>query len=254
MKTYFCNGADFGVVKGKVYLVGAGPGDPELITVKGLKILEMADVVVYDRLIPRELLAKCKKEAELIYVGKGVGESETQSEINEILVEKAKEDKVVVRLKGGDPYVFGRGEEECSYVIESGLECEVVPGITSAIAVPEYAGIPVTSRWYSSGFSVITGTRAGGQVIDNDYIPKKGTIVVLMGVNRVEELQKVLAEVRDPETPVAVIQEGTTASQRVFVTTLSKLSVTIKENNVRSPAVIVVGEVIKLRNKLWKQS
>ncbi len=254
MKTYFCNEPDFDGVKGKVYLVGAGPGDPDLITVKGLKILERADVVVYDRLIPRELLAKCKEGAELIYVGKEVGESETQKEINEILVEKAKENKVVVRLKGGDPYVFGRGEEECSYVIESGIECEVVPGITSAIAVPEYAGIPVTSRWYSSGFSVITGTKAGGKVIDKDYIPKKGTLVVLMGVSRVEELQGVLSEVRDPDTPVAVIQEGTLPSQRVFVTTLSNLSTAVKENNVRSPAIIVVGEVIRLRNKLWKLS
>ena len=131
---------------GKVYLVGAGPGDPELITVKGLRILRQADVVIYDRLVSKDLLKECKPTAELIYVGKELGEAELQDKINSILVEKAKEDKIVVRLKGGDPYVFGRGEEECTYVIEHGIPCEVIPGITSAIGVPAYAGIPVTSR------------------------------------------------------------------------------------------------------------
>ncbi|AWR93373.1 uroporphyrinogen-III C-methyltransferase [Acidianus brierleyi] len=239
---------------GRVYLIGAGPGDPELITVKGLRILKNADVVVYDRLISKELLDNCKKDVELIYVGKNIGDSRYQDEINEILVKKAMEGKIVVRLKGGDPYVFGRGEEECSFVINSGIDCEVIPGITSAIAVPEYAGIPVTSRWFSSGFCVITGTKAGGEVIDKGYIPKKGTLVILMGINKVDRLKQVLLEVRDPDSPVAIIQDGTLDTQKVYISTISNLEKIVRENNVKSPAIIVVGEVIKLRNKLWQLS
>lgn len=239
---------------GRVYLIGAGPGDPELITVKGLRILKTADVVVYDRLISKELLDNCKKDVELIYVGKNIGDSRYQDEINEILVKKAMEGKIVVRLKGGDPYVFGRGEEECSFVINSGIDCEVVPGITSAIAVPEYAGIPVTSRWFSSGFCVITGTKAGGEVIDKGYIPKKGTLVILMGINKIDRLQQVLLEARDPNSPVAIIQDGTLDTQKVYISTISNLEKIVRENNVKSPAIIVVGEVIKLRNKLWQLS
>ncbi len=239
---------------GKVYLIGAGPGDPELITVKALKILKQADVVIYDRLISKELLNECKSDSELIYLGKGLGEAELQDKINFTLVEKAKEGKIVVRLKGGDPYVFGRGEEECAYVMEKGIPCEVIPGITSAISVPTYAGIPVTSRWYSSGFTVISGTKAGNKNIDPDYIPKKGTLVILMGINKIEELQEILMKVRSPECPVAVIQNGTLPSQKVVVTTLSKLAEKVISENISSPAVIIVGEVIKLRNKLWKLS
>lgn len=241
-------------MSGKVYLIGAGPGDPELITLKGLKILRIADVILYDRLVSQELLKECKPEAEKIYVGKELGEAELQDQINQLLVLKAKENKIVARLKGGDPYVFGRGEEECYYVISQGIECEVIPGITSAIAVPAYAGIPVTSRWFSSGFTVITGTRAGENVIDEEYIPKKGTLVILMGVSKVKELQEVLLKHRDKDTPVAVIQNGTLSTQRVFVSTLDKLAETVIKNGVKSPAVIVVGDVIKLRTSLWKLS
>lgn len=241
-------------MSGKVYLIGAGPGDPELITLKGLKILKIADVVLYDRLIPQEILKECKPSAEKIYVGKELGEAELQSWINETLVSKAKENKIVARLKGGDPYVFGRGEEECYYVISKGIECEVIPGITSAIAVPAYAGIPVTSRWFSSGFTVITGTRADGNIIDEDYIPKKGTLVILMGVSKIKELQEILLKHRGKDTPIAVIQNGTLNSQKVFVSTLDKLAETVISNAVKSPAVIVVGDVIKLRASLWKLS
>ncbi|WP_236753087.1 uroporphyrinogen-III C-methyltransferase [Acidianus sp. HS-5] len=241
-------------MKGKVYLVGAGPGDPELITIKGLKILKQADVVIYDRLVSKEILKECKSKSELIYLGKGLGEADLQEKINSTLVEKAKEGKIVVRLKGGDPYVFGRGEEECKYVMEQGIPCEVIPGISSAIGVPAYAGIPVTSRWYSSGFTVISGTRAGNKIIDLDYIPKKGTLIVLMGVNKIEELQEALEKIRSPECPVAIIQNGTLPSQKVTLTTLSKLKETVISEGISSPAVIIIGEVIKLRNKLWKFS
>ncbi|MFP3162415.1 uroporphyrinogen-III C-methyltransferase [Acidianus sp.] len=239
---------------GKVYLVGAGPGDPDLITVKGLKILRQADVVIYDRLVSKELLKECKPNSELIYLGKGLGEAELQDKINSTLVEKAKEGKIVVRLKGGDPYVFGRGEEECVFVMEQGIPCEVIPGVSSAIGVPAYAGIPVTSRWYSSGFTVITGTRASDKIIDLDYIPKKGTIVILMGINKIDELQESLEKVRSSECPVAIIQNGTLPSQRVVITTLSRLKEAVRKENISSPAIIIVGEVVKLRNKLWKLS
>ncbi|ARM75092.1 uroporphyrinogen-III C-methyltransferase [Acidianus manzaensis] len=239
---------------GKVYLIGAGPGDPELITLKGLKILKIADVILYDRLISKDLLKESKAEAEKIYVGKELGEANLQEWINKTLVEKAKGNKIVVRLKGGDPYVFGRGEEECYYVISKGIECEVIPGISSAIAVPAYAGIPVTSRWFSSGFTVITGNRANGNEIDEDYIPKKGTLVILMGLSNVKKLQEVLLKTRSKDTHVAIIQNGTLESQKVYISTLENLSKIVEQNEIRSPAIIVIGEVIKLRDSLWKLS
>ncbi|MEM4042421.1 MAG: uroporphyrinogen-III C-methyltransferase, partial [Saccharolobus sp.] len=192
-------------MKGKVYIVGAGPGDPELITIKGYKLLQRADVIVYDRLIPKELLDICKPESEKIYVGKNIGDYKLQKEINELLVKKALENKEVVRLKGGDPYVLGRGEEECLYVLSHNIECEIVPGISSAIAVPAYAGIPVTSRLYSSGFTVISGTQADDKIIDESYIPKKGTIVILMGIRKIDELYQTLIKVRSENEPVAII-------------------------------------------------
>jgi uroporphyrin-III C-methyltransferase len=240
-------------MSGKVYLVGAGPGDPELITVKGLKILQKADVVVYDRLIPKELLNFCKVEAEKIYVGKNIGDYVIQDEINELLVKKAMESKIVVRLKGGDPYVLGRGEEECLFIISKGIECEVIPGITSATAVPAYAGIPVTSRIYSaSGFTVISGTKAEDKVIDEDYIPRKGTLVILMGLRKIENIVNIIIKLRNEREPVAVIENGTTENQRVFTGELKDLVGIIKNNNVTSPVVIVIGEVVKFREYLWK--
>lgn len=240
-------------MKGKVYIVGAGPGDPELITLKGLKVLQEADVIVYDRLIPIELLNYCKPKSEKIYVGKNIGDYVIQDDINKLLVKKALENKTVVRLKGGDPYVLGRGEEECMYVISNGVECEVIPGVTSAIAVPAYAGIPVTSRLYSaSGFTVISATQAEDKLIDVDYIPKKGTLIILMGIRKIEELTNLLLKIRDEREPVAVIQNGTTQQQRVAVGILRDLNSIVKENNITSPAIIVVGEVVKLREYLWK--
>ena len=239
-------------MKGKVYIVGAGPGDPELITIKGYKLLQRADVIVYDRLIPKELLDICKPESEKIYVGKNIGDYKLQKEINELLVKKALENKEVVRLKGGDPYVLGRGEEECLYVLSHNIECEVVPGISSAIAVPAYAGIPVTSRLYSSGFTVISGTQADDKIIDESYIPKKGTIVILMGIRKIDELYQTLIKVRSETEPVAIIQNGTTNQQRVFTGDLKELIDIVKRNNITPPSVIVIGEVVKLRDYLWK--
>ena len=236
---------------GKVYIIGGGPGDPSLLTLKAYEILKRAEVVIYDRLISKSLLQGLK--AELIYVGKEIGDANLQEYINRLLVEKAKEHKVVVRLKGGDPYVFGRGEEECIYVLSNGIECEIVPGITSAIAVPAYAGIPVTSRLTSSsGFTVITATRAEGEPIDIEYIPKKGTLIVLMGIHVIKDVESTLLKIRDRDEPVAIIENGTTEKQRVFIGKLEELSKIVEENNVKSPAIIVVGDVVKLRDKLWK--
>ncbi|MEM0113922.1 MAG: uroporphyrinogen-III C-methyltransferase [Metallosphaera sp.] len=239
-------------MKGRVVLVGAGPGDPGLITVKGLQLLSTCDVVVYDRLVSEELLKFARKDAELIYAGKNLGEALTQHSINEMLLKRALEGKLVVRLKGGDPYVFGRGEEECSFLLERGVECEVVPGVTSAIAVPSYAGIPITSRWFSSGFTVLTGSKADGSSIDVNYIPKKGTLIIMMGVSKIDEIKKVLLQVRDINEPVALIERGTTLFQRVIECVIGNMDSCVKEHGVSPPTIIVIGEVVKLRNKLWK--
>ncbi|QKR00555.1 uroporphyrinogen-III C-methyltransferase [Metallosphaera tengchongensis] len=239
-------------MKGKVVLVGAGPGDAGLLTLKGMEMLKSCDVVVYDRLVSEEVLKLVRGEAELIYAGKNLGESQSQDAINHLLLRKALEGKLVVRLKGGDPYVFGRGEEECSFLIQRGVPCEVVPGVTSAIAAPAYAGIPVTSRWFSSGFTVVTGSKSEGSGIDLDYIPKKGTLIIMMGVSKIEEVKEALLKVRSPDTPAAIVERGTTLQQRVFACTLKDLDQCVFENGVEAPAVIVVGEVIKLRDKLWK--
>ncbi len=243
--------------RGKVWIVGAGPGDPELITVKGLRVLREADVVVYDRLVHPALLREARSGAELIYVGKAPGRhTMTQDEINRLLVEKALEGKRVVRLKGGDPYVFGRGEEECAYVLEHGVDCEVVPGVTSATAVPAYAGIPVTSRWMASSFAVVTGMEAAGKErprVDYARIASAvDTVVVLMGVSRLEYIASRMAEARGPETPAALIEKGTLPEQRVVVSTLGGIARAAREAGVEPPAVLVVGDVVKLRDRLWR--
>ncbi|BBD72817.1 uroporphyrinogen-III C-methyltransferase [Sulfodiicoccus acidiphilus] len=181
-----------------------------------------------------------------------MGESKKQEEINQLLYKYASEGKTVVRLKGGDPYVFGRGEEECAYLVEKGICCEVVPGVSSAFAVPAYAGIPVTSRWMSSGVTVLTAVRSTGEVIDLDYVPKKGTLVILMGVHVADRLKEQLLKVRPAGEPVAVIENGTLPGQRVFVSTLEKLDVVVRENKVRAPAIFIVGEVVKLRSALTR--
>ncbi len=243
--------------RGKVWIVGAGPGDPELITVKGLRVLREADVIVYDRLVHPKLLEEARPGAELIYVGKAPGRhTMTQDEINRLLVEKALEGKIVVRLKGGDPYVFGRGEEECAYVLQHGVDCEVVPGVTSATAVPAYAGIPVTSRWCASSFAVVTGMEAAEKErprVDYARIASAvDTVVVLMGVSRLNYITSRMAEARSPETPAAIIERGTLPDQRVVVSTLGRIARDAEEAGVKPPAVLVVGDVVKLRDRLWR--
>jgi uroporphyrinogen III methyltransferase/synthase len=240
--------------KGKVYLVGAGPGDPGLITIKGLKVLEKADTVIYDYLANPELLSNCREDVELIYVGKkGGSHTMTQEEINKLLAKKALEGKLVVRLKGGDPFLFGRGGEEIEELIKHGIPFEVIPGVTSAIAVPAYAGIPVTHRNFTSTLAIVTGHEAEGKEesrIDFSALAKLGTLVFLMGVKNLPHIvENLIKEGKSKDTPCAVIQWGTTPKQKVATGTLENIVDKVAEAGITAPAIIVVGEVVSLREK-----
>lgn len=239
-------------MSGKVFIVGAGPGDPELITVRGLHCIRTADVVVYDRLVHPSLLNEAPTDAEHVYVGKEADHHTIpQERINELLAMHALLGRTVVRLKGGDPFVFGRGGEEAAFLAERGITFEVVPGISSAVAVPASAGIPVTHRGVSSSFAVVTGHLCGDEALV-DYAAmfrSVGTLVVLMGVRSFPVIaQQLLDDAIDKSTPVAFIEQGTQESQRTLVTTLEHA---IRESRqVRPPAVIVVGNVVSLREQI----
>ena len=236
---------------GVVYIVGAGPGDPGLITVKGLNCLRHADVVLHDRLVAQELLAEVSPHAELIDVGKEPRRHRrSQDEINSLLIEKAREGKIVVRLKGGDPFVFGRGGEECQALVAAGIRYEVIPGVSSAIAVPAYAGIPVTQRGVTTAFMVVAGHTGGSDSnFDWQSISRIGTIVFLMGIEHLPEIvAQLITHGRALDTPVALIQEGTTRNQLVVTGTLE--DIVEKTRDVRPPAVFVVGEVVRLHEQL----
>jgi len=241
-------------VSGKVYIIGGGPGDPELITIKALKIIMKADVILYDRLVPKELLDYAPAECEKIYVGKERGRhTYTQDEINRLLLEKAREGKNVVRLKGGDPYVYGRGEEECIYLMENNIECEVVPGISSILAASVYSGIPLTNRWISSSFAVVTGQEAEGKkhkrVRIVDIASNVDTLVILMGTKRLPILVEELRKKLPGDTPIAIVMNASTSKQKTLVTNLSNVDKLY--DMVEPPAVIILGEVVKLREELW---
>lgn len=241
---------------GKVYLVGAGPGDLGLITVKGMECLEKADVIIYDRLLDESLLACTRHNAEKIYVGKASSRhTMPQSEINRLLVLKAKEGKNVVRLKGGDPFVLGRGGEEAQELAKNRITFEVIPGVTSAVAVPAYAGIPVTHRALASSFAVVTGHEDPAKVdsrVNWDRISTGAdTLVFLMAMQNLPEIvAKLVDHGRAIETPVAVVKDGTRPQQETVVGTLGDIVHRVKENALKSPAIIVVGEVVKLRETI----
>lgn len=238
-------------MNGKVYLVGAGPGDKGLLTLKAAKLISEAEVVVYDRLVGSDIMAMVPSDAELINVGKNVGDHPVpQHRINEILVEQAKMGKNVVRLKGGDPFIFGRGGEELELITENGIEFEEVPGITSSVAAPAYAGIPVTHRDFCSSLHIITGhAKAGSQVdIDFDALNRlNGTLIFMMSVASIPQIAEGLLKAgMEADMPCAVIENGTRPNQRKFVSELSKITQVVKENKVISPSVIMVGKVCSL--------
>ncbi|HSR68248.1 MAG TPA: uroporphyrinogen-III C-methyltransferase [Acidobacteriota bacterium] len=233
-------------VQGTVYLVGAGPGDPDLITVRGLRLLRQADVILYDRLAARELLREAKPGARLIDVGKRAGRPSTpQEEIHRLLVLHARRGRTVVRLKGGDPFVFGRGGEEREACKRAAIACEVVPGVSSAVAAPGAAGIPVTHRQVSRHFAVITARSNGkGASLDYRALAAIDTLVFLMGRGRLKQICRGLIEAgRPPDTPAAIVERATTPDQRSLVATLSDLPLQADDNAISTPAVIVVGEV-----------
>ncbi len=237
---------------GKVYLVGAGPGDPGLMTLKGKSLLECAEVVIYDALVSPPILAMIPPQAERINAGKRRGRhSKLQSETTQLLIEKAQTHAVVVRLKGGDPFVFGRGGEEMEDLVKAGIPVEVVPGITSGIAAPAYAGIPVTHRGYSSSVTFVTGHETVGK-----YRPKVNwqaiaqgseTIVVYMGVHN---LPNIVAQLEagglNPETPIALVRWGTRPEQEELIGTLSTIVKQVKETQFEAPAIAVIGKAVSL--------
>ena len=240
--------------KGKVYIAGAGCGNEGLITVKLKSVMEKAECIIYDRLVNESILQYMKPDAELIYMGKeNVEGGELQKKINEIIVEKSREGLTVLRLKGGDPFVFGRGGEEIEALIPENIDFEVIPGISSAIAVPAYAGIPVTHRGINTSFHVFTGhMKKDGIEHDYETVAKlEGTLVFLMGLGNLEKItENLIKHGKMPETPVAVIKNGTTAKQETYTGTLETIIEIVRENNVKAPVIIIIGEVVNLRKKI----
>lgn len=243
-------------MKGKVILVGAGPGDPGLLTIKGKEYLEKADVVIYDRLCSRDVLQFCNPQAEMIYVGKRPGRHPVpQEEINKLLIEKASSGKLVIRLKGGDPCVFGRGGEEAEALAKAAIHFEIVPGVTSAIAVPAYAGIPVTHRSYASSIAIITGHRRKGGIpaLEKWKILSTAadTLVFVMCMSTLKEIIESLIEGgRDPSTPIAVISSGTREKQKTVTGTLENIVEKVTQEGITHPAITIVGKVVELRENL----
>ncbi|WP_298984038.1 uroporphyrinogen-III C-methyltransferase [Caldilinea sp.] len=236
-------------VIGAVYLVGAGPGAPDLITVRGAELLRRAGAVLYDALANDALLGLTRDDAELIYVGKRAGaHALSQQEINQLLLEKARQHAVVVRLKGGDPFVFGRGGEEVEFLQRHHVPVEVVPGVSSAIAGPAAAGVPVTHRSVSRSFAVVAGHTVDGLDAPNwKALAQIDTVVVLMGVAAVEEIAaRLIAAGRAPETPAAAVQSATLPDQRQVIATLATLAQAMREVEIVAPAVLVIGEVVRL--------
>ena len=249
------------VPSGQVSIVGAGPGDPELLTIKALKRIRKADVIAYDRLVNAVILNEASESAEKIYVGKhapktdGVAKrSWTQEEINSLLIEKAKKGLDVVRLKGGDPFIFGRGSEEAIALRQENIEYEIIPGISSSVAAPAYAGIPVTHRHISTSFAVIAGhedPNKGDSTVNWSALAQLETLVILMGVGRLEIITKTLIKHgRAADTPTALIRWGTTYKQESLVAPLAEIAMLAKAQNFKAPASFVVGEVVALRDDL----
>ncbi|MFB9056722.1 uroporphyrinogen-III C-methyltransferase [Mariniflexile ostreae] len=234
----------------KLTVVGAGPGDVELITLKAIKAIESANVILYDALINEELLAYARKDTELIFVGKRIGcYTYQQDQINALIVAKAQEKGHVVRLKGGDPFIFGRGAEEIDYVRSFGLETYVVPGISSAIAVPAYQGIPLTKRGVSESFWVVTATTKSHQLSHDVALAAKSTatVVILMGMHKLDEIVAIFCAENKQDTAIAIIQNGTREDENLGIGTISTIQQIVAEKQLASPAIIVIGDVVEAR-------
>lgn len=234
--------------KPKLTLVGAGPGASDLITLRGLNILKNADIVLYDALVSKDILVNIPSHVPTVCVGKRAGKhSYTQDEINDLIVESAFIHGHVVRLKGGDPFVFGRGHEEMEYASKFGIETEMVPGVSSALAVPANANIPLTSRHLSESFWVITGTTKAGAISTDIALAAKSTatVVILMGLNKIHEIMELFQQNGRQLTSVAVIQDGTLPTERMVVGTVATIEDLVLRENIQSPAIIIVGEVVK---------
>jgi len=237
----------------KLTVVGAGPGDVELMTLKGIKAIQSADVILYDALINRNLLDHASPHAELIFVGKRKGcYAYQQDQINELIVSRAKSHGHVVRLKGGDPFVFGRGAEEIDYMKPFGIETYVVPGISSAIAVPAYQGIPLTKRGISESFWVITGTTKSHQISKDIALAAQSsaTVVILMGMGKLNGIVQIFSSQGKSDTAVAIIQNGTTTQENVGIGTIATIEDIVAKKGLSSPAIIVIGEVVNKRVQL----
>ena len=241
---------------GKVFICGAGPGDPNLITLKARELLNSCDVVLYDRLICKEIIDQIPARCEKIYVGRSIGDLTThQDTTNNLMVEEAKKGKRVLRLKGGDPFIFGRGGEEAEYLFERNIEFEIIPGVTSAIGSAAYAGIPLTDRRFASSVSFVSGhedPEKNEPVVKWDKLADTaGTLVILMGLERLESISSNLITAgMSKDTSVAIIENGTSRKQRVIVGTLSNIMEKVKDAKTKPPAIIIVGNVVSLHEKL----
>ncbi len=239
---------------GKVYLVGAGPGHPDLLTIRAAKLLRTAEVIVYDRLIQDEVLALAKPSAERIFMGKPLGRhGSRQDEIHDLLVRKAREGRLVVRLKGGDPFLFGRGGEEAEYLAEHGIPFEVVPGVSSCLSAPLSAGIAVTHRDRASSVAIVTGHQAAehDDRVDWQALSKVDTLVVLMGIHNLQHItSKLMAAGLAHDTPAAIVQMAFWESERVITSTLGGIAGEARHAAIEPPATLVIGEAVRLRDKL----
>ena len=235
----------------KLSLIGAGPGDPELITLKAIRALNEAQVVLYDALANEELLDYCNEDCIKVYVGKKPGIHRYQQiYINDMIVDFARKYENVARLKGGDPFVFGRGHEEMEHALANNIEVEIIPGISSAIAVPELNGIPVTKRGVNESFWTITGTTSSLELSDDIYLAAKSsaTVIILMGMSKLNRIAEIFSESRGLNEPIAIIQNGSTRNQKSIIGDLSNIEKQVTEHKLGSPAIIVIGEVARYGN------
>lgn len=247
-------------MRGKVFIVGAGPGDPDLITLRAMELIKKADVVLYDRLVSKKIMEMFPKKTEKVYVGRNVGDNyQHQDDTNELMVKYAKTKKNIIRLKGGDPFIFGRGGEEAEYLKEHKVSYEIVPGITSGIGSAEYLGIPLTHRDYASSVAFVTGhedAKKTKKTVNWKHLAKSvDTIVVMMGLSSLDEISKnLIVGGLDKKTPVAVIQNGTTPQQKMIKGNLENISKKVNDAKVKPPSIVIIGKVVDLSDKIgWRK-